>query len=82
MCKITEEICAEGFAEGFVEGYAETSGEGLVKGYEELRVKLARPIAMRLVERGISVDSIALAVNQNVSTVEGWIRESGASVGR
>ncbi len=84
MCKITEEIYAEGFAEGFVEGYAEgyakTVGEDFEEGYEELRAKLARPIAMRLVERGFSVDSIALAVDRSVPTVEGWIKESGTSL--
>ena len=83
VCKIAEEIFAEGFAEGFVEGFNEGFEQSFAQGCEEWHRKelkdLAKEIALSLVERGISVEPIALAVSQSVSTVEGWIKESGVS---
>ncbi len=66
MCKITEEIFDEGLERGRMEG----------------EMSKSREIAFNLAKQGLSIDSIAMAVEQSVPIVENWIKESGASVGR
>ena len=66
VSEIMQEMLAEERMEGRVEG----------------EIKQAQGTVAYLQKKGLPVEFIAAAVNQNVSTVEGWIRESGASVGR
>ena len=44
--------------------------------------KQAQETVMYLQKEGLPVEFIAAAVNQSVSTVEGWMKESGASMRR
>ena len=61
---------------------AEERMEGRMEGRVEGEIKQAQGTVAYLQKKGLPVEFIAAAVNQNVSTVESWIRESGASVGR
>ena len=70
MCKIMEEILDEGLEKGRKEGRKE--GE----------MRKSKEIAFNLARQGLSIDSIAMAVEQSVPIVENWIKESGASMRR
>ena len=61
---------------------SEIMQEMLAEERMEGRMEQTIEIVSNMVKQGLSVDCIAAAVNQSVPTVEGWIRESGASVGR
>lgn len=78
MCQIMEEIIGEGEERGLKKGRI----EGRIEGRMEGEIKQAQGTVAYLQKKGLPVEFIAAAVNQSVPTVEGWIRESGASVGR
>lgn len=78
MCQIMEEIIGEGEERGLKKGRI----EGRIEGRMEGEIKQAQGTVAYLKKKGLPVEFIAAAVNQSVPTVEGWIRESGASVGR
>ncbi len=67
MCKILEEVHEEGLEQGRMEGRME--GE----------MKQKKATAFYLQKMGMSIESIAGAVDQKPSVVESWIKESGAS---
>ena len=74
VCKIAEEIFDEGLERGRMEGRKEGRKEG--------EMSKSKEIAFNLAKQGLSVDSIAMAVEQSVPIVENWIKESGASMRR
>ncbi len=74
MCEIMQEMFAEERKEGRMEGRVEGRMEG--------EIKQAQGTVAYLQKQGLPVEFIAAAVNQNVSTVEGWIREFSAASGK
>ena len=60
----------------------EMLAEERMEGRMEGEIKQAQGTVAYLQKKGLPVEFIAAAVNQNVSTVEGWMRESGAASGK
>ena len=59
---------------------SEIMQEMLAEERREGEIKQAKGTVAYLQKKGLPVEFIAAAVNQNVSTVEGWMRESGTSL--
>ena len=64
MCKIMEEILDEGRERGRMEG----------------EIKQAQETVTYLQKKGLPVEFIAAAVNQNISTVESWMKKTDTFV--
>ena len=76
MCKMMQELRAEGYNEGWKGGLAEGWAGGWAGGEE----KKAKETAYKLAGRGDSPEEIADMVGYDIRTVEGWMKEYKASL--
>ena len=80
MCKMMQELRAEGYNEGWKGGLAEGWKGGLAEGWAGGEAKKAKETAYKLAGRGDSPEEIADMVGYDVRTVEEWMKEYKASL--
>ena len=80
MCKIMQELRAEGYNEGWAGGWSGGMAEGIAKGMAGGEAKKAKETACELSKEGWSAEKIAKVVKYDVTTVKDWMKEYKASL--
>ena len=75
MCKMMQELRAEGYNEGWAGGWSGGMAEGIAKGMAGGEAKKARETAYKLAGRGDPPEEIADMVGYDVQTVKVWMEE-------
>ena len=65
MCKVMEDLRNESYAEGHKEGRAEGRAEG--------REEQAKATAVRMKQKGLSLEDIAYSIGFSIETVKSWL---------
>ena len=77
MCKMMQELRAEGYNEGWAGGWSGGMAEGIAKGMAGGEAKKAKETACELSKEGWSAEKIAKVVKYDVTTVKVWMEERG-----
>ena len=76
MCEIMERIREEGKIEGRREGIREGKKSGLREGRKSGRLESSRKAAVNLDQMGMPPETIARAVEEDVTVVKQWLKEA------
>ena len=74
MCEIMERIREEGKIEGRREGIREGKKSGLREGRKSGRLESSRKTALNLEQMGMPPETIARAVEEDVTVVKQWLK--------
>lgn len=74
MCEIMERIREEGKIEGRREGIREGKKSGLREGRKSGRLESSRKAAVNLDQMGMPPETIARAVEEDVTVVKQWLK--------
>mgnify|MGYP004606986439 CR=1 FL=1 len=77
MCKAEEELMMESKNEGLSQGLSQGISQGLAQGREEGAVQQAQATAIRMSQKGCTIEDISDFIGYQIDVVRGWLELAG-----